>query len=88
MWYARRHKQDITAGGGYGSEAKKMDRLRIQLRKTRNGLVNPLKDVNEALRERRGDMDLGDFIQVLPDGGLRPIKERDPKEGANVLHQL
>ena len=53
MWYARRHKQDATAGGGYGSEAKAIDRLRMQLQKTREGLVNLLTDVDEALRERR-----------------------------------
>ena len=37
MWYARRHKNDATAGDVHGSEAKENDRLRMQLRKTREG---------------------------------------------------
>ena len=52
MWYARRHKNDATAGGAHGSEAKEVDRLRIQLRKTREGLANLIRDVDESLGEQ------------------------------------
>ena len=52
MWYARRHKNDATAGGAHGSEAKTIDRLRMQLRKTREGLANLIKDVDESLGEQ------------------------------------
>jgi hypothetical protein len=41
-----------------------MGRLGMQLRKRRGGLGNSLTGVDEALRERRGEIDLGDLIQV------------------------
>ena len=41
MWYERRHKQDATAGGGYGFAAKEMVRLIMQLQKAKDGLGEP-----------------------------------------------